>query len=50
MATVVDGATAFGLLMYCAQELPLGCAHFGTRARAARGAVEEKADNQRVAL
>lgn len=50
VTAVVDGAAGLGLLVYGAEELPFGGAHFGAGARAAGGCVEEEADNEGVAL
>ena len=50
MAAIIDGAAALGLLMYGAQELPLGGTHLGARRGAAGRGVEEKPHDERVAL
>lgn len=50
VAAVVDGATTLGLVVYGAQELPLGGAHLGASRLGARRGIEEEADYQIVAL
>lgn len=50
MTAIVNGAAALGLLVYGAEELPLGSAHLGARVCAAWWGVEEEADDERVAL
>ena len=50
MTAVVNGTAALGLLVYGAEELPLGSAHLGARVCTAWRGVEEEADDERVAL
>lgn len=50
MAAVVNGTAALGLVVYSAEKLPLGGAHFGAGDRRAWRGVEEKAYDQAIAL